>query len=64
MIIVFLSKHQQFHDYANELYEYIVNKCKNEGFNVQTGIFGAKMDVTLLNDGPVTIIFDSNDLVK
>ncbi len=51
-------------DYANELYEYIVNKCKNEGFNVQTGIFGAKMDVTLLNDGPVTIIFDSNELVK
>ena len=51
-------------DYANELYEYIVNKCKNEGFNVQTGISGAKMDVTLLNDGPVTIIFDSNELVK
>lgn len=51
-------------DYANELYEYIINKCKSEGFNVQTGIFGAKMEVSLMNDGPVTIVFDSNELVK
>lgn len=51
-------------DYANELYEYIINKCKDEGFNVQTGVFGAKMDVSLVNDGPVTIVFDSNELVK
>lgn len=51
-------------DYANELYEYIITKCKSEGFNVQTGIFGAKMEVSLMNDGPVTIAFDSNELVK
>lgn len=51
-------------DYANELYEYIINKCKDEGFNVQTGVFGAKMDVSLVNDGPVTVIFDSNELIK
>lgn len=51
-------------DYANELYKYIINKCKAEGLNVQTGIFGAKMDVSLVNDGPVTIVFDSNELVK
>lgn len=51
-------------DYANELYEYIIDKCKSEGFNVQTGIFGADMKINLLNDGPVTIILDSNELVK
>ncbi|MCR5146038.1 MAG: D-tyrosyl-tRNA(Tyr) deacylase [Clostridia bacterium] len=47
-------------DYANELYEYIVEKCKKEEFNVQTGIFGADMKVELINDGPVTIILDSD----
>lgn len=51
-------------DFANDLYKYIIDKCKNEGINVQTGIFGAKMDVNLINDGPVTIIFDSDELVK
>ena len=51
-------------DYANDLYEYIIDKCKNERINVQTGIFGAKMDINLINDGPVTIIFDSNELIK
>ena len=51
-------------DYANDLYEYIIDKCKNESINVQTGIFGAKMDINLINDGPVTIIFDSNELIK
>jgi len=45
-------------DYANELYEYFIEKCKMEEINVQTGIFGAHMEVTLLNDGPVTIILD------
>ena len=45
-------------DYANELYEYIVDKCKNENCEVQTGIFGADMKVELLNDGPVTIILE------
>ena len=49
---------------ANELYEYIVSKCKEEGINVQTGVFGADMKVKLLNDGPVTIILDSEDLIE
>jgi len=49
-------------DYANELYEYIIEKCKNENIRVETGIFGADMKVNLLNDGPVTIILDSEDL--
>lgn len=48
-------------DFANELYEYIIEKCKETGINVQTGIFGADMKVNLLNDGPVTIIFDSDN---
>ena len=51
-------------DYANELYEYIIEECKKQEINVQTGIFGADMKVNLLNDGPVTIILDSEDLMK
>jgi len=51
-------------DYANELYEYIIEECKKQEYNVQTGIFGADMKVNLLNDGPVTIILDSDDLTK
>ena len=51
-------------DYANELYEYIIDECKKQEINVQTGIFGADMKVELLNDGPVTIILDSNELMK
>ena len=51
-------------DYANELYEYIIEECKKQVNNVQTGIFGADMKVNLLNDGPVTIILDSEDLIK
>ena len=49
---------------ANKLYEYIINECKKTGINVQTGIFGADMKVNLLNDGPVTIILDSEELNK
>lgn len=50
-------------DYANELYEYTIEKCKEE-IVVQTGIFGENMKVNLINDGPVTIILDSEDLIK
>lgn len=46
-------------DIAIPLYEYFVNECKKQVPIVQTGIFGADMKVTLLNDGPVTIIMDS-----
>ncbi|MBR3720140.1 MAG: D-tyrosyl-tRNA(Tyr) deacylase [Clostridia bacterium] len=51
-------------DYANEMYEYIIDKCKSDGYKVETGIFGADMKVELLNDGPVTIILDSDDFIK
>ncbi len=45
-------------DYANNLYEYFVEKCKSEVKKVETGEFGAHMDVSLLNNGPVTIILE------
>lgn len=49
-------------DMANELYEYIIHKCKEQIPIVETGSFGADMKVELLNDGPFTIILDSRDL--
>ena len=49
-------------DYANELYEYVIKQCKENIANVQTGVFGADMKIELLNDGPVTIILDSENL--
>lgn len=49
-------------DMANELYEYIISKCKEQIPVVETGSFGADMKVELLNDGPFTIILDSRDL--
>ena len=47
---------------ANNLYEYIIAKCKEEIPDVQTGIFGADMKISLTNDGPFTILLDSEDL--
>lgn len=44
---------------ANELYEYFIEQCKKENIKkVDTGEFGADMQVTLQNDGPVTIILE------
>lgn len=43
---------------ANELYEYFIEKCKKEVKKVETGEFGAHMNVELLNNGPVTIILE------
>lgn len=51
-------------DFANELYEYIIAECKKYDLPVETGRFGADMKINLLNDGPVTIILDSNEIVK
>ncbi len=51
-------------DFANELYKYIIAQCQKYSVPVQTGEFGADMKVNLLNDGPVTIILDSNENVK
>ena len=49
---------------ANELYEYIICECQKYDVPVHTGEFGAHMKVNLLNDGPVTIILDSNEIAK
>ncbi len=46
-------------DYANELYEKFNECLRTKGVQVETGIFGAMMDVSLINDGPVTIILES-----
>lgn len=43
---------------ANELYEYFCDKCKEKGIHVEKGIFGADMQIQLLNDGPVTVIIE------
>ena len=45
-------------DLAVPLYELVVSECKNRGFKVQTGEFGADMKVESVNDGPVTIVLD------
>ena len=50
-------------DMANELYEYIISECKKSVPNVQTGSFGADMKVSLINDGPFTIILDSDEIM-
>lgn len=46
-------------DVAIPLYEYFVEECKKQIPVVETGVFGADMKVSLLNDGPVTIIIES-----
>ncbi len=43
---------------ANEIYEYFVEKCKEKVRKVEKGVFGAHMKVSLLNDGPVTIVLE------
>ncbi len=50
-------------DMANELYEYIIAECKKEIPVVEHGIFGADMKVSLLNDGPFTIVLDSAEIL-
>lgn len=48
---------------AAPLYDYFCNKISDNGIeNVQKGIFGADMKVSLLNDGPVTLVIDTDDL--
>lgn len=48
---------------ANELYQYIIQKCREEIAVVEEGEFGADMKVELLNDGPFTIILDSDEIL-
>lgn len=50
-------------DMAEPMYEYIIEKCREQIENTQKGQFGADMKVDLLNDGPVTIVLDSHELM-
>lgn len=50
-------------DMANALYEYIITECKKEIPDLQTGSFGADMKISLENDGPFTIILDSDEII-
>lgn len=46
--------------FANELYEYIIRECRKKIDKVETGVFGADMNISLVNNGPVTIILEKN----
>lgn len=49
---------------AEELYEYTIERSKELFINVQCGVFGADMKVTLTNDGPFTLVLDSDEILK
>ena len=49
-------------DAAMPLYELFMQECRDRGFEVQHGEFGADMKVASVNDGPVTLIFDTDEL--
>ena len=49
-------------DHANAMYEYIIEKCRERVPVVEKGSFGAEMEVALVNDGPFTIVLDSEKL--
>ena len=50
-------------DEANAIYEYIIERCKERVNVVERGEFGADMKVSLLNDGPFTIVLDSSEIL-
>lgn len=47
-------------DLAQPLFESLVERLRHSGVEVETGVFGAMMEVELVNDGPVTLIWESN----
>jgi len=47
-------------DKAKALYEHFVSACRAAGFETKTGVFGAHMAVSSVNDGPVTILIDTD----
>ncbi len=47
---------------AVPLYELVIAECRSRGFQVETGVFGADMQVASVNDGPVTILLDTKEL--
>ena len=48
---------------ANSLYESLAAKLQEMGISVKTGVFGARMKVDIVNEGPVTIILDTADMI-
>ena len=46
---------------AEPLYESFVSRLRHHGFEVETGVFRTRMDVELVNDGPVTVLLDTDD---
>lgn len=48
---------------SSPLYDYFNECLRNQGIHVETGIFGADMKCALINDGPVTIVLDSDELI-
>lgn len=49
-------------DHAEALYQYIIKQCRESGYHVETGEFGAHMRVSFTNEGPFTILLDSREL--
>ena len=49
---------------ANDIYRYVIDRCKKEIEVVEEGSFGANMQISLVNDGPFTIILDSAEICK
>ena len=49
---------------AEELYEYIISRCEELFKKTEHGIFGANMQVSLINDGPFTVVLDSKEILK
>ena len=49
---------------ANALYEQLVAAWREQGIHVETGVFGADMQVESINDGPVTLILDTDQLME
>ena len=51
-------------DEADRLYRYFVARCRENVRRVECGVFGAHMELSIVNDGPVTIVMDSRELVR
>lgn len=49
---------------AEEIYEYVLARCKDLFVNTQSGVFGADMKVSLINDGPFTVFLDSDEILR
>ena len=51
-------------DEADRLYRYFADLCRQSVRRVECGVFGAHMELSIVNDGPVTIVMDSRELLK